>query len=155
MKDEFKLDNIKTIGTPSEAEQVLVKNNGNDLTENEVKTHRRGVGKLLYEMRFSFLETVNETRELSKFMTNGTSKAHVKEILEDMKYLVETSGRGWHMKPDVVWDGNPEFEFIIEGYADCGYTADPDSRKSVSGYTVFLCGIQVSVESGQQKVVVI
>ena len=46
-------------------------------------------------------------------------------------------------------------KFLFEGYADCGHTTDPDSRKNVSGYTVFLCGMPVSVNSGQQKIVAI
>ena len=59
------------------------------------------------------------------------------------------------MKANAYWDGNPDFEFTIEGYADCGCATDPDSRKSVSGYSVFLCGVPVSVKSGQQKIVAI
>ena len=59
------------------------------------------------------------------------------------------------MKPNVFWDGNLDFEFTIEGYADCGHATDRDYRKSISGYCVFLCGVPVSVKSGQQKVVAI
>ena len=81
LKDEFKLDGIKTRGTPTEAVQVLVKNNDNELSENEVKKFRRVVGKLLHAMRFSHPEIVNATRELSKFMTSGNSKEHLKAML--------------------------------------------------------------------------
>ena len=71
-----------------------------------------------------------------------------------MKCIVETPKRGWYVKPNVAWDSNPEFEFIIEGHADCGHAKDLDSRKSASEYVMFLCGTPVSVERGQQNLVV-
>ena len=51
------------------------------------------------------------------------------------------------MKSNAFWNRNPNIKFTIEGYRDCGYATDPDSRKSVSGYSVFLCRVLVSVKS--------
>ena len=92
--DEFKLDGIKSRGTPEESGQVLFKSEADDLLKSEKKKDRRGVGKLLHMMRFSPPENVNATRELSKFMTSDTSKVHMKEMLEEMKYVVSTTQRG-------------------------------------------------------------
>ena len=128
---------------------MLVKNEADNLLESEKKKHRRGVEKILHIMRFSRPETVNATRDLSKFMTCVSNKAHMKAIPEEMKFVVSTPQRGWKMKPNVSSDGNPEFEFVIEDYVDYGHATDPDSRKNMSGYTVFLCGIPLSVKSGQ------
>ena len=113
LKDEFKLDEIKARKIPAEARQELVKNNSNECSESENKTCRRGVGKLLHLMRFNHPESVNATRELSKFMTSGTSKAHTKSMLEEMKYIVETPDRGCYMKTNIICDGNPEFKIFI------------------------------------------
>ena len=123
---------------PAEASKVLVRNKESKMSEKAMKYYRKRVGKLLHMVHFSRLEIVNVTRELSKFMTKETSSAHLQAILEEMNYIVNRLERGWYMKPNVFWDGNPDFEFTIEEYADCGYAIDLDSRKSVSGYGVFL-----------------
>ena len=107
------------------------------MSEKGIKYYGKGVGKLLHIMRFSRPEIVNETRELSKFMTEGTSQAHLQAMLEEIKYVADTPERGWFMKANAYWDGDLDFEFTIEGHVDCGHATDPDSRKSVSGYSVF------------------
>ena len=41
----------------------------------------------------------------------------------------------------------------ITGISDANYATDPDNRKSVSGFSVFLNGAPISFKSVQQKVV--
>jgi hypothetical protein len=55
------------------------------------------------------------------------------------------------LKPNRAWDGKPNFEFIVKGLSDVSYATDPSSRQSVSGYSVFLKDVLVSMKSGQQK----
>ena len=70
-------------------------------SEKVIKYYRKRVGKLLHKMRFSRSEIVNTTRELSKFMTEETSLAHLQAMLEEMKYILRALERGSYMKPNV------------------------------------------------------
>jgi hypothetical protein len=55
------------------------------------------------------------------------------------------------LKPNRTWDGNPNFEFVVKGLPYASYATDPSSRKSISGYSVFLEEARISMKSGQQK----
>lgn len=55
------------------------------------------------------------------------------------------------LQPKGVWDIKHELE--IKGVSDANYATDVDTRKSVSGFSVFLNGAPVSFKSVQQKVV--
>jgi hypothetical protein len=55
------------------------------------------------------------------------------------------------LKPSRTWNGKPDFEFIVKGLLDANYATDPSSRKSISGYSVFLEDAPISMKSGQQK----
>jgi hypothetical protein len=63
---------------------------------------------------------------------------------------VETWERGLVLKPDVMWDGNPEFKFVIRGILDSHFGKDPETRKSVSGNSTFLYGEPVIQRSTMQ-----
>ena len=45
----------------------------------------------------------------------------------------------------MTWDGDPNFEFVISGRLDSDYAKDPIRRRSVSGYSTFLCGAPVTM----------
>jgi hypothetical protein len=47
------------------------------------------------------------------------------------------------LKPDVKWNGDPEFKLVIRGISDSDFAKDPETRKSVSGNSTFLCGAPV------------
>jgi hypothetical protein len=55
------------------------------------------------------------------------------------------------LKATRTWNGNPNFELIVKGLSDANYATDPSSRKSISGYSVFLEDAPISMKSGQQK----
>mmetsp|Transcript_18815 Transcript_18815/g.23344 ORF Transcript_18815/g.23344 Transcript_18815/m.23344 type:complete len:1201 (+) Transcript_18815:436-4038(+) len=76
-----------------------------------------------------------------------------KAIKRIMKYCVGTPNRGLVLEPNEQWDGNPEFEFTIKGLADSEYAKDPETRRSVNGWTVFLCGAPVTMKSKMMPVV--
>jgi hypothetical protein len=54
------------------------------------------------------------------------------------------------LKPNETWDGNLNFEFVVNGRADSDYAKDPETHRSVSGYLTFLCGAPVTMKSRMQ-----
>jgi hypothetical protein len=60
-----------------------------------------------------------------------------KRVLE---YCVETKECGLVLKPDVNWDGNPEFKFVIRRILDSKFAKDPETLKGVSDNSTLLCG---------------
>jgi hypothetical protein len=73
-------------------------------------------------------------------MTTGASDAHMKAMIRVMEYCVETKYQGLLLKPDVKWNGDPEFKLVIRGISDSDFAKDPETRKSESGNSTFLCG---------------
>jgi len=55
-----------------------------------------------------------------------------------MKYLVSTPERGLLLQPNNSWDGNADFEFDVQGFADSEYAKEQTTRRSVNGWCVFL-----------------
>ena len=74
----------------------------------------------------------------------------MKAMARVMKYCVGTPNRGWELKPNATWDGDPNFEFEIEGQADSDYAKDVETRRSVSGYSATLNGAAYSAKSRMQ-----
>jgi hypothetical protein len=100
-------------------------------------------------MKWTRPDTLNAVRELSRFMS-GATMAHLTAMYRVMKYCVCTPERGLVLKPTEKWDGNPNFEFTVAGRSDSDYAKDPDKRRSVSGYSTFLCGAPVTMKSKMQ-----
>ena len=96
---------------------------------------------------------MNSVFKLSRFMTAGASLAHKKAMEMAMQYIVSTLDHGLLLKPEGVWDGTKNFEFEILGRSDSDHAKCPETRKSVSGYTVFLCGAPYKFRSVMQNIV--
>jgi hypothetical protein len=126
---------------------------GTELGGKEQIKYRSEVGKLLHMMRWSCPEIYNAVRELSRLMTVGASDAHMKAIKRVMEYCVETKDRGLFLKPDVKWNGDPELKLVICGISDSDFAKDPETQKSVSGNSTFLCGAPVIQRSTMQRIV--
>ena len=103
-------------------------------------------------MRWSRPEILNSVRELSRFMS-GASQAHLKAMLRLMKYVVCTPERGWFLNPQTKWNGKDDYEFNVSGRSDSNYATDPDTRRSVSGYSARLEGVPITAKSGMQRIV--
>jgi hypothetical protein len=104
-------------------------------------------------MRWSRPETYNAVRELSRFMTIGTSDAHMKAMKQVMEYCVETKDRGLVLKLNLKWNGEPYFKLAIRGISDSDFAKDPETRESVSGNSTFLGGAPVIQRSTMQIIV--
>jgi hypothetical protein len=82
---------------------------------------------------------------------SGATLGHYKAMLQVMNYCHSTPNRGLELKPNQKLDGNPNFEFIVEGRSDSDYAKDTDTCRSVSGSAVFLEGAPVVMRSSSQN----
>jgi hypothetical protein len=150
--DEFKLPEGRVPNTLVEPVSVLMKvQEGNELDIKEQKTYGSGVEKLSPMVRWSRPDVWNAARELSKSML-GASQAHMKATQRTMQYFFNTPNQGILLQPNEHCDESPQFEFMVSGKSDSDYAKDPDTRRSVSGGSIYLCGATVSIFSAGQKI---
>ena len=151
-EDEFELLNdVSKAKTPAKAGSILIKAEENGVVGKEEHTkYRAGVGKLMHIMQYSRLEIYNATRDCTRHL-QGPSKVHIKAMSHIMSYCVRTKERGFIMKPNTTWDGNPNFEITIGGRSDSDYAANPDDQISITGCRVMVNGVPVSWRSSTQK----
>jgi hypothetical protein len=106
----------------------------------------KGVGKLLHLMKYSRVDVLNHVRELSRFVSYP-SKNHMDAMYWVMEYILNKKNCGLLLKPNTTWNSDKNFEFIVMGRSDSDYAKDKDTRRSVTGWSVFLCGAPVSTKS--------
>jgi hypothetical protein len=152
--DEFELPNGRPPDLPAPPGEILVgsTNPQNNLPGTQQTYYRSGVGKLLHLVKWSRPDILNSVRELSRFMT-GANLAHLKAMLRVLHFIVGTPKRGLVLKPEGVWDGSQNYEFIVTGQADSDYATHTEGRRSVSGYAVFLNGAPIKEKSRMQNCV--
>jgi len=151
--DEFELpEDGNSPRTPAEPGSVLSKGEERNLVKRDrQKFYRSGVGKLLHMMRWTRPEILNAVRETSKFMS-GAVEGHVTAMKRIMLYCVGTPKRGLLLKPKGLWDGTKNFVFELEGKSDSEYAKD-ESRRSVNGWSTFLCEAPISMRSKMMPIV--
>ena len=148
--DEFSIPADVEPTIPAEDGQILVLcKRVNGVKESVQGMYRSGVGKLLHMMQWSRPEILNSVRELSRHMPVAEPR-HMKALFRVLRYCSLTPEQGLLLKPTRTWTGNPDHEFIIQGFSDANYATDPSNRRSISGYCVLLEGAPVSMKSGQQ-----
>ena len=128
----------------------------NKIQEHEAKLdngqqdkYRTGVGTLLYLVKYSRPDIANITRELSKNM-QGASEGNYKMLLRVIKYITDSRFLGIEYHPDKTLFKD-KWELI--SYVDSDWAGDVDTRRSVTGWCIFLNGCLISWGSrGQQNV---
>jgi len=132
------LRTYKTTGTPN---LHMIRNQDPDLALNRGlhKEYRSGVGMLLYLVKYSRPDIANCVRELSTVLDGATDMAW-KELLRAIKYVLDTKDRGLRICPtegrDLPW--------ILILFCDSDYAGDPNTRRSDSGYILFVKGVPVA-----------
>jgi hypothetical protein len=132
----------KTPGTPGQG-LVLAKDEESKIDAERHALYRTGVGSLLYCTKHSRPEISNAVRELSKCLS-GPNEAAFKEMLRVTKFVLDSADIGLKLQP-VMCD-----EWFIKVYSDSDWAGDKDSRKSVTGYLIFLNGALVAWKSKSQ-----
>jgi hypothetical protein len=89
---------------------------------------------------------------MSRYMASGSPK-RIQAMLQNMTNLLQTEKRGLVLKPNAIWDGNPDFEFDVRGRSDSDFAKDPESRRTVSVYCIFLNVAPVNAKRKMQQCV--
>ena len=111
------------------------------------------IGKFLHLVNYSRPDIANAVREASRRVKASTKKhrAYVDKVIA---YLVSTPKRGWFLKPAQTWDPTDNtFEFEIRSRPDSTYGSDLETRRSVSGYTVYLEEAPIVIKSLMQRII--
>ena len=108
--------------------------------------YRTGTGMLLYLIKHSRPDISNAVRELSKCLSAPTRAAY-KEMLRVIKYVLDTPQRGLRVDPVTT------NKWTILLYSDSDWAGDKDSRKSITGFLIFVCGVLVCWRSKSQACV--
>jgi hypothetical protein len=100
---------------------------------------------LLYLVKYSSPDIANRVRELSKFMDRA-GQNHWKTLLRAIRYCEVT-------KDHVIQNFNTEKEkrVKLEVYCESDYVVDKETRRSVTGYVIFMDGSSISWRSKGQK----
>jgi hypothetical protein len=121
---------------------VKLKTDDGDPLENPEK-YRRVVGRLNY-LTITRPDIAFPVSVVSQFMSQPRT-AHWDAVCHILKYLKGAPGYG------IKYQNRGHH--VIEGFTDADYDGDPTSRRSTTGYCVFMGGNLVSWRSKKQNVV--
>lgn len=146
-KFEDKIDKLREYDTPAVASSHVLRRGEDEegLNEAEQQDFRSGVGSLLYLLKHSRPDLSNSVRELTKVMDQA-NKAHEKMLHRVIRFVEQTKNRClmlYPIKEKLTWD--------LKGYCDSDFAGDSDTRKSVSGFVIYLCGAAIAWRSKGQK----
>ena len=94
--------------------------------------------------QYSRPDISNATRKLSKGMVKAND-AHYKQMLRLIRYRLTT--KELYLKQRMI-----KGPWKITGLCDSDYAGDNDSRKSVTGWVIFLNGLVICWKSKGQKI---
>ena len=130
-------------------QRIIRPKEGEKLISKEEQTkYRSGIGMLLYLVKYSRPDLSNAVRELSK-VNDGATKEHVQNLLRVIKFAIDTKNRVLVYK---IVRGK-EFAWVLKAYSDSDWAGDPEDRKSITGFCIFLNGCLISWKSRGQKTV--
>jgi hypothetical protein len=135
-----------TPGTPSYS-VVRPTTVAEQISAERQKIYRSAVGTLLQFVKHSRPDIANPVRELSKCMDKATEGAW-KEMCRVIRFVLDTRDYGLMMHPMTL----PEnLSWNMTMYSDSDWAGDPENRRSISGYILFLMGCPIIWRSKQQS----
>ena len=133
--------------TPAAQGYVLLPTEGAfPMNSEQLQIFRSGVGKCLYLSKLSRPDISNSLRELSRYMSNA-EVSFQKDLDRLIKYIIGTKEK----KLTLTKPKSDQIEIVA--YSDSNYASDKITRKSVTGYLIFLCGNLIAWRSRMQKCV--
>jgi transposase InsO family protein len=110
------------------------------------KPYRELVGCLTYLATMTRYDIATEVGILSRFL-NNPGREHWRAALRVVGYLREHPSRG------LMFDARGRQDVTLSGFTDSDHAGDLDTRRSVSGWGVFLSGMLIAWGSKRQSVV--
>lgn len=101
---------------------------------------------LLYLIKFSRPDIANSVRELSKVL-DGPTEAAYKEMLRVIQYVLTTKDTGLKISPTI----KPGQPWDIVCFTDSDWATCTDTRRSISGYVIFVHGVPIAWRSKAQQ----
>ena len=140
---------IKSHGkTPVKSnEKIYVAENDTEIIDQEGQTsYRSGIGMLLYLVKYSRPDIVNCVRELAK-MSGKATVLNYNQLLRCIKYVVNTKHHGTFALKST------EDYYTINAFCDSDYAGDYETRRSTSGFIIYINGSPIVWKSkGQERV---
>ena len=138
------LKGYSTPGTPGIG--VHKKNEGETGISSDLQTLvQSGVGMLLWLVKHKRPDVSNPVRELSKATSEATGFAW-KELRRVIRYVLDTRNLGLKMEVKSTKD---DWDLLV--YTDSDYAGDKETRKSVTGYVIYLRGVPICWKSKAQR----
>ncbi|KAK9047854.1 hypothetical protein SSX86_033184 [Deinandra increscens subsp. villosa] len=138
---DFPLSDSKTVSSPLPANFQLRISDGDPLPD--PLQYRRLVGKLNY-LTHTRPDLCFAVQFLSQFMQDPRLP-HWEAALHTLCYVSQTSSQG------LFFNNNSDLK--LEAFCDSDWAACPNTRRSVSGYIIFLGGSPISWKSKKQATV--
>ncbi|CAL8999350.1 unnamed protein product, partial [Prunus brigantina] len=138
--DKVDLQDSKPCATPCLPYHRLLKDDGKPYSH--PKQYRSIVGALQY-LTFTRPDIAFSVNQACQFMHNPM-ESHVVAVKRILRYLKGTLDFGIHFQPGIL---------NLQAYSDADWAGDPNDRRSVSGYIVYLGSSPISWASKKQHTV--
>ena len=119
------------------------------LPASEQTQYQSGVGTLLYLTKLSRPDISNSVRELSKAMDRANKEA-MEKMMRVMKYVLNTKNLGIKLTSPNTNEHQP---WVLKCFSDADWAGDPQTRRSVMGWMLFVGGNLIYWSSRQQRIV--
>ena len=108
--------------------------------------YRSGIGMLLFLVKFSRPDISNSVRELSK-ANDGATEKHFRGLLRTVKYALDTKQKA------LMYQTGDRLETVwkLKAFCDSDFAGDKETRRSVSGYCIYLFDCLIAWKSKGQK----
>ncbi|XP_068332865.1 uncharacterized mitochondrial protein AtMg00810-like [Pyrus communis] len=135
------MENYKPTSTPSKPHSQLLVAEGNPLVD---PTHYRSLVGALQYLTFTHPDTAHSVNLVCQYMTNPTD-LHMHLVKRIIRYLQGT------LECDLKYTMTQDFN--IAAFSDSDWAADINTRRSITGFVVFLGSNPVSWQSKKQAIV--
>ncbi|CAN6487417.1 unnamed protein product [Victoria cruziana] len=139
------MENCKPLNTPCVLNDKMSTKEGTPLPD---PTPYRSIVGMLQYFTFTRPDIAYSVNQVSQFMHSPTD-CHMKAVKHILRYLKSTIGDGLtYTHTEATLEGH-----TLSTYTDVDWAGDPDERRSISGYCIYLGANLISWSSRKQRAV--